>query len=239
MGILYLLPVPLVADALPTLPSEAMRLIAELDYFLVENLAPARQWVSACRRHLGIRKPHAELVSIKEGQDRTLALEMLAQLKHGHSVGLLSDAGCPAVADPGAWIVAWAHEHQIAVRPMVGPSSVVLAVMASGFSSQAFSFNGYLPIKPEELRNKLQALQRDSQRNGQAHFWIETPYRSVSMLEALIQYLNPDTWISLALNMTSPTQERTFRCRVKQLVLLDKTLFDRQPVVFGLWTESA
>jgi 16S rRNA (cytidine1402-2'-O)-methyltransferase len=239
MGTLYLLPVPLAADALPTLPSEAVRLIAELDYFLVESLAPARQWVSACRKQLGIRKPHAELVSIKPGQGRTFALELLARLKDGTSVGLMSDAGCPAIADPGAWVVAWAHEHQIPVRPMVGPSSVILAVMASGFSSQMFSFQGYLPVKPEELRQRLQALQRDSQRGGQAHFWIETPYRSVAMLEAMSQCLNPDTWVSVGLNLTSPTHERTFRCRAGQVQCLDKHLFARQPAVFGLWVEAS
>jgi 16S rRNA (cytidine1402-2'-O)-methyltransferase len=238
MGTLYLLPVPLAPDAIFTLPSEAMRLMAELDYFLVENLAPARQWISICRKQLGVRKPHAELVSIKQGQDRSSALAILAQLKNGHSVGLISDAGCPVIADPGAWIVAWAHEHQFTVRPVVGPSSLLLAIMASGFGSQLFTFQGYLPVKTEELRQKLHALQRDSQRTAQAHYWIETPYRSMQMLEALGQYLDSGTWVSLAVNLTSPVQERTFRCRAGQIRLIDKRLFDRQPVVFGLWVEA-
>lgn len=124
----------------------------------------------------------------------------------GNSIGLLSEAGCPAIADPGADIVSLAHQMDIQVVPLVGPSSILLALMASGMNGQSFTFNGYLPIDKNERKVKLKSLERISFENNQAQIFIETPYRNMKMLEDLASTLNPNTKVCVACDLTLPTE---------------------------------
>lgn len=121
-------------------------------------------------------------------------------------MGLLSEAGCPAIADPGADIVNLAHQMDIRVVPLVGPSSIILALMASGMNGQSFTFNGYLPIDKSERKSKIKALERLSSEHNQSQIFIETPYRNMTMLEDLIKTLHPNTRICVACDLTLPTE---------------------------------
>ena len=132
--------------------------------------------------------------------------KMLQPCLEGKNVGLMSEAGCPGVADPGAVIVKLAHEKGIQVVPLVGPSSILLAIMASGMNGQSFAFNGYIPIDKSEKKAALKNLERLSQDKNQSQIFIETPYRNNKMLEDIIQALNPSTYICVATDITLPTE---------------------------------
>jgi 16S rRNA (cytidine1402-2'-O)-methyltransferase len=131
---------------------------------------------------------------------------MIQPCLQGRSVGLMSEAGCPGVADPGAVIVKLAHENGIRVVPLVGPSSILLALMGSGMNGQSFAFNGYLPIEKGEKKQAVRNLERLSEEKNQSQLFIETPYRNNKMLEDLLQILHPKTWLCVAADITLPSE---------------------------------
>ena len=201
-GTLYLIPNTLGDDAsIPAvLPIEVRSIAARLQHFIVENSKPARQFLKA----IGIETP-LQQVSMSELNVNTADKDsesLLAPLLAGHDVGLISDAGCPAVADPGARAVAAAHAHGIAVRPLVGPSSILLALMASGLNGQKFAFHGYLPVNASERNTTLKSLESESRQSNQTQMFIETPYRNNALLDALCQSLSPQTMLCIATDVT-------------------------------------
>ncbi|MFZ1892144.1 MAG: SAM-dependent methyltransferase [Formosimonas sp.] len=201
-GTLYLIPNTLGDDAsIPAvLPIEVRSIAARLQHFIVENSKPARQFLKA----IGIETP-LQQVSMSELNVNTADKDiqaLLAPLLEGHDVGLISDAGCPAVADPGARAVAAAHAHGIAVRPLVGPSSILLALMASGLNGQKFAFHGYLPVNASERNTTLKSLESESRQSNQTQMFIETPYRNNALLDALCQSLSPQTMLCIATDVT-------------------------------------
>jgi 16S rRNA (cytidine1402-2'-O)-methyltransferase len=201
-GTLYLIPNTLGDDAsIPAvLPIEVRSIAARLQHFIVENSKPARQFLKA----IGIETP-LQQVSMSELNVNTADKDiesLLAPLLAGHDVGLISDAGCPAVADPGARAVAAAHTHGIAVRPLVGPSSILLALMASGLNGQKFAFHGYLPVNASERNTTLKSLESESRQSNQTQMFIETPYRNNALLDALCQSLSPQTMLCIATDVT-------------------------------------
>lgn len=204
-GKLYLIPTTL-GDNVPdeVLPYTVKRVIENTQDFIVENEKAARRFIksyipekkqSELRLHLLNKHTKVEEHN-----------EMLAACFDGKPVGLLSDAGCPGIADPGAAIVAIAHRKNIQVVPLVGPSSILLALMASGMNGQSFTFNGYLPIDKSERKNTIKALERISMEKNQSQLFIETPYRNNKLVEDLCTQLHPSTMLCIACDITLPTE---------------------------------
>jgi 16S rRNA (cytidine1402-2'-O)-methyltransferase len=226
---LYLIPTPL-GESGPALwqPAGVQAIVQSLDAFVVENAKTARAFVKTC----GHAKPMAELTWLE--MDKHTAFDpapAIALLKAGTSIGLLSEAGCPAVADPGNVLVAAAHREGIAVKPLVGPSSIMLALMASGMNGQDFAFHGYLPTDVVQRAAKLKALDAASASSGQTQIFIETPYRNAAMLEAALKALSPGTRFGVACDLTLPTEWICVRT-VAQWKQQPRPDFQKRPAVF-------
>jgi len=195
--ILYAIPCSLGGPASEALPASAVRTILSLKDFVVENAKSARAFLG----ELGM--PVREL-SILEIHDKSEAL--LKPLRDGRSIGLLSEAGCPAIADPGAALVEAAHREGFRVVPLVGPSSIVMALMASGLEGQRFSFCGYLPREGMSRTKAIQKLEKRSRQESETQIFIETPYRNDAMFQALLETCNAGTRLCVAADLTLPTE---------------------------------
>src|SRR3954470_13025539 len=213
-GTLFLIPNTLgptepSADALShILPTQVQALTARLDYFVAENAKTARAFLKLVAQDHPLARPLQE-IQIAELNVNTPAqalAALLAPLLEGRDAGLVSEAGVPAVADPGADLVRLAHQHGIAVRPLVGPSSLLLSVMASGLNGQSFAFNGYLPTDAAQRSKRIQQLEARSRSEKQTQLLIETPYRNGAMLEALVAACQPGTLICVATDLSLPTE---------------------------------
>ncbi|HEY9098595.1 MAG TPA: SAM-dependent methyltransferase [Thiobacillus sp.] len=204
-GTLYLIPVPLGPISPDTcLPADTLAVARRLEHFVVERAKTARAHLKAMGHPLPIQS-----LQIEELNEHTPAAAipvLLAPLKAGHDVGLLSEAGCPAVADPGAALVMAAHRDGIPVVPLIGPSSILLALMASGLGGQRFTFHGYLPAKEPERSQKIRELEITARRDKATQLFIETPYRSVALMGALAATLAPNTLISVGADLSLPNQ---------------------------------
>lgn len=204
-GKLYLIPTPL-GDNEPAevLPAGVIERACSLRVFVVEEIRTARRFLS----RYGLRGHIAELEFHELNEHSSAAdVEALGSLfDRGEDVGLLSEAGLPAVADPGAELVALCHRRGVEVVPLVGPSSLMLALMASGLNGQSFAFCGYVPAKPEERRNALKALEKQSAAARRSQIIIETPYRNDALLADMLQTLSPRTRICVAADITLPSQ---------------------------------
>jgi len=192
--ILYAIPTPLGSSPEESLPAPALRKVRELKDFIVENAKSARAFLGA----LGM--PVRELSIKVIGEER----DPLAPLREKRSLGLLSEAGCPAIADPGAALVEQAHQEGFKVVPLVGPSSIVLALMASGLEGQRFAFCGYLPREAGERAKRIRELEQRSRREKETEIFIETPYRNDVLLAALLSSCNPGTRLCVAADLTLP-----------------------------------
>jgi 16S rRNA (cytidine1402-2'-O)-methyltransferase len=192
-GILYAIPTPLGASPEESLPPSALHTVRSLRDFAVENAKSARAFLSAAGSD-------PKLASIHEiGED---IAPLLQPLREGRPLGLLSEAGCPAIADPGAKLVEAAHREGIRVVPLVGPSSIVLALMASGLEGQRFAFCGYLPREKVEREKRIRELEQRSRREHETQIFIETPYRNDAMLAALLECCAPETRLCVAIDLT-------------------------------------
>lgn len=204
-GNLYLIPTRLGDNPpLEVLPISIKKIIEDLDYYIVENEKTARRFIK--RVSPSKSQPSLKLQVLNKYTTEQERNTFLNSCSEGISMGLLSEAGCPAIADPGADIVALAHEMDIKVVPLVGPSSIVLALMGSGMNGQSFTFNGYLPIDKSERKAKIKTLERISTEQNQSQIFIETPYRNMKMLEDLANTLHPNTRICVACDLTLPTE---------------------------------
>ncbi|MDA9576411.1 SAM-dependent methyltransferase [Flavobacteriaceae bacterium] len=205
IGTLYLIPNTL-GDVAPleTMPISIKKIIEQIDVYIVENEKSARRFIKS----VSASKPQSDLTLFPLNKF-TAASEIPTYLQpciHGISVGLISDAGCPGVADPGAEVVRLAHEYGIKVVPLVGPSSILLAMMGSGMNGQNFAFNGYLPIDKNERKSKLKQLEKRSFEEQQAQLFIETPYRNQKLLDDMCSVLHQNTRICLAIDLTLQTE---------------------------------
>lgn len=204
-GKLYLLPTTLGDnEPLEVLPATVQHQVERINIFIAENEKTARRAIKKLVPEKS--QPSLKFFLLNKHTDPAEVPSFLHACKEGKDVGLLSEAGCPGVADPGAEVVKIAHREGIQVIPMVGPSSILLAMMASGMNGQNFAFNGYLPIDKGERKNEIRALERLSLEKNQAQSFIETPYRNNKMLEDLIQILHPATRICVACDLTLPTE---------------------------------
>lgn len=205
LGKLYLIPTTLgEMNAEDVLPQTIKRSIDFIDYYIVENEKTARRFIKNI--HPDKKQPELKISLLNKHTEVSEHLKMLAPLLNGQNVGLMSEAGCPGVADPGAVIVKLAHDKGIQVVPLVGPSSILLAVMASGMNGQSFAFNGYLPIDNNEKRNAIKQFERLSQEKNQSQLFIETPYRNNKLFEDLLQILQGNTYLCIACDITLPTE---------------------------------
>ncbi|MDO4728475.1 MAG: SAM-dependent methyltransferase [Bacteroidota bacterium] len=202
-GSLYLIPVTLgECDKIEyVLPELVKEIIKSTDYYIVENEKAARR---AIKKILPEKKQSTLNIQVLDKHDANcgVSVAMLNPIFQGNDVGVMSDAGCPGVADPGALVVKLAHQNQIKVVPLVGPSSILLALMASGFNGQNFAFNGYLPIDKQEKKNTLKLYEKLSYDKGQSQIFIETPYRNNKLLEDLLLLLQPNTYLCIACDIT-------------------------------------
>lgn len=245
-GTLYLLPNMLgPADATSgatlshVIPEEVQAVTARLDYFIAENAKTTRAFLKIVAQAHSLARP-LQAIRISELNVNTPAsalADLLQPLLDGLDAGLISEAGVPAVADPGANLVRLAHERNVRVRPLVGPSSLLLAVMAGGLNGQSFAFNGYLPTDAAQRQKRLRDLEDRSRRERQTQLFIETPYRNAALLEALAATCQPGTLISVATDLTLATE--TIRtqsaARWKQDVNAGKLPdFHKKPTVFSL-----
>lgn len=203
-GKLYLIPTPL-GDYDPSLvlTSQTLSLLPQISLFFVEELRTARRFLSAA----GL-KGHIDELEFHEINEHSTEAEIsaMAALLEGRTAALISEAGLPAVADPGAQLVALAHDHEIEVIPQVGPSSLMMALMSSGMNGQCFAFTGYLPVKTNERRARIVEIERISAQRGQSQIIIETPYRNDSLLADLLATCKGTTRICIAADITLPTQ---------------------------------
>ena len=204
-GKLYLIPTRLGDNApLEVLPISIKKIIESLDQYIVENEKTARRFI----KRICPNKSQASLTLhvLNKYTDSSQKPLFLKSCEQGKAVGLLSEAGCPGIADPGADIVKIAHENDIRVIPLVGPSSILLALMSSGMNGQSFTFNGYLPIDKDERKKEIKRLERISFEHNQSQIFIETPYRNNKLLEDLCNTLEPNTSICVACDITLPTE---------------------------------
>jgi 16S rRNA (cytidine1402-2'-O)-methyltransferase len=210
-GTLYLIPNtlgpsdPAQADPLAQIiPSEVQAITAKLDYFIAEDAKTTRAYLKLIAVQHPLAKPLQEICisELNVNTDVAALPALLAPLQAGRDAGLISEAGVPAVADPGANLVRLAHSHGIPVKPLVGPSSLLLAVMASGLNGQSFAFNGYLPTDPAQRTKRLKALEERSRGEKQTQLFIETPYRNGALLEAIATACNPNTLVCVATDLT-------------------------------------
>jgi len=233
-GKLFLIPTSLGDGNLEeVLPVYVKQKVEELDYFIVENEKTARRFIKKLLPEKS--QPKLKFYLLNKFTEESEIPSFLKACQKGINIGLLSEAGCPGIADPGAKVVDIAHQKEIQVVPLVGPSSIVLAMMASGFNGQNFTFHGYLPIDKNERKNTLKNIERISFEKNQAQIFIETPYRNEKLLKDLIKYLHPLTKLCIASEITLPTEfikTKTIKSWKKEKVDLHK-----KPAIFILQKE--
>lgn len=230
--VLYLFPVTLGESSIEdVLPQKNIELIQTLKFFICENAKDARAFLKKCH-YPDISQ--AQMVEINKHADTTSFSSYLdPMIKHQQSIGLMSDAGCPGIADPGADIVKMAHQKNIRVVPLVGPSSIVLSIMASGFNGQNFSFNGYLPIDKMIRAKKIRELEQLATKNKQAQFFIETPYRNQQLFDDLLKTLHPETMLLVATHMTLNDEHLEVH-PIREWKKKSVPDFQKKPTVFGI-----
>jgi len=230
---LYLIPTPLGAAPLGwVLPEATRQVAAQLTHFVAERAKSARAFLKA----VDAARP-LSAIAIAELNEHTPVAELpglLGPLRAGYDLGLLSEAGCPAVADPGAELVRLAHGEGFAVKPLVGPSAVLLALMASGLPAQRFSFHGYLPAKTAERAEVLRQLEARAEAEGGAQLFIEAPYRNQALLTAILALCRSDTWLTVACDLTT---EREWIVTRPVAAWRDHSVpeLNHRPALFLLW----
>lgn len=231
-GTLYLIPVPLGPGApADILPPPVLQIVLALDTYVAEHAKSARAFLKAAAHPLPLQQ-----IAISELNEHTRDADvaaLLAPLRAGKDVGLISEAGCPAVADPGASLVALAQKEDIHVVPLIGPSSLLLALMASGLSGQNFAFHGYLPARDDERRKRLKSLENDSRQERRTQLFIETPYRNRQMFDAVVASCSPQTRLCIATDL-SLSSESVRTKTIGEWKKSEAPDIDRRPTVFLL-----
>ncbi|MCW3078323.1 MAG: SAM-dependent methyltransferase [Bacteroidetes bacterium] len=231
-GKLFLIPVPISeTEGRRHMPEYNSEIVKGLKYFIVEDAKTARRFLKL----FGYAPiDNAELFLLNEHTKTQNVSELIAPLLQGENMGLMSDAGCPGIADPGAEVVKRAHEKSIEVVPLIGPSSIVLSIMASGFNGQNFSFVGYLPIEKPDKTKRIKELEQLAVKNTQAQFFIETPYRNEQLFETLLSVLSPQTLLFIGKDITSDNQFLKTRS-VAEWNKSEKPQLNKVPAVFGIY----
>lgn len=227
---LYLIPVEIgEGSSEMTIPEGNLHIVNQLRVFIVENLRTARR----CLRRWNPAFPidDCTFFELNEHTSSAEVSAFLDPLRHGQPTGVMSEAGCPAVADPGADVVAIAQREHLRVIPLVGPSSILLSLMASGFNGQGFAFNGYLPVKEDERARAVKELESRCSRWGQTQIFIETPYRNNRLISFLASNLRPDTLLCVASDISDPLHESIITLPASKWKN-SKTDYDKRPAIF-------
>jgi 16S rRNA (cytidine1402-2'-O)-methyltransferase len=228
-GTLYLIP-NIIAEGTQheVIPASVKNALSHIQYFLAEDIRTARRYLSSLKIYDSIEALHFEVLN-KSTKESELE-ELFKPLAHGNNMGVISESGCPGVADPGALAVAYAHRNNIKVVPLVGPSSLLMALMASGLNGQCFAFQGYLPVNGGDAQHVIREYEKESRLKGQTQIFIETPYRNNALFANLLKTLHNETRLCIASDVTG-TMEFIHTRRVKdwksQVPQLPKT-----PTVF-------
>jgi 16S rRNA (cytidine1402-2'-O)-methyltransferase len=205
-GTLYLIPAVIAEGTnARVIPSHVRETITSIHFFLAEDVRTTRRYFSSLKTFESLEALHFEVLNKDTVKDQLP--ELMRPLLEGSDMGLVSEAGCPGVADPGAIAVEYAHDHNIRVVPLSGPSSIVLALMASGLSGQHFAFHGYLPVGEKEASTSIREFERESRVKMQTQIFIETPYRNGKLLNHLLQNLQHTTRLCVAIDLTSPHEK--------------------------------
>lgn len=230
---LYLIPVNISnAPADDTLPPGNLGILKGLRHLIVENIRTARRFLKRCDPSFDIGA--VTFYELNRHTDPAEVSAYLEPLRNGAPMGVMSEAGCPAVADPGALPVSIAQREGLRVIPLVGPSSILMALMGSGMNGQGFSFHGYLPIEPKEREKKLRDLESISRRQGMTQIFIETPYRNNRMLKGMAETLHPSTLICVACDITDPEKETILTLPASKW-RTRKYDYDKRPAIFLLF----
>ncbi len=231
-GTLYLIPTVIAEEtAGVVIPPHVIATVANLTYFIVENARTARRYIKSIVPSHVIEE--LTIVVIDKDSSEAEVKKALEPVAKGRSAGIISEAGCPGVADPGAEVVNHAHRQQIKVVPLVGPSAILMALMASGFNGQSFAFSGYLPIEKKDRVQAIRNLEKDMLQRDQTQIFMETPYRNNQFLLDLIQHLSPTLRLCVAANITAPDEF----IKTDTLANWKKNLPDlhKKPVVYLLY----
>ena len=194
---LFLIPCPITEEGLHTLSPEIADAVKQCEVFFVENERSARRFLKKLWKEMVIDDYFWFVI-----QDKGAAAQFRAQAMAGKNIGIISDAGCPGVADPGQDLIAVAQDMQLTIHPLVGPSSILLALMASGLNGQQFQFHGYLPIQEQDRQKALKKLEADAVKFGTTQIFIETPYRNNALIQTIIRALDPNTRLCIAVDIT-------------------------------------
>ena len=214
------------------LPAHTVEITRQIKHFIVENVRTARRFLKKCDKAINI--DGLTFYELNNHTDLSEVESYLAALAEGQPIGVMSEAGCPAVADPGALPVAIAQRKGYKVVPLVGPSSILMAQMASGFNGQGFAFNGYLPIETSARNQKIKELENDAYRKDMTQIFIETPYRNNRLIETLCKTLRPDTLLCVASAITDSDHESIVTLKVKQWAKR-KYNYDKIPTIFLIY----
>ena len=230
---LYLIPVGMSDSPIDHyLPAHNVEITRQIKHFIVENVRTARRFLKKCDKAINIDE--LTFYELNNHTDLSEVESYLAALAEGQPIGVMSEAGCPAVADPGALPVAIAQRKGYKVVPLVGPSRILMAQMASGFNGQGFAFNGYLPIETSARNQKIKELENDAYRKDMTQIFIETPYRNNRLIETLCKTLRPDTLLCVASAITDSDHESIVTLKVKQWAKR-KYNYDKIPTIFLIY----
>jgi len=200
-GVLYLIPSSLSEDNSAILPASTLELLFKLKSFVVEEERTARRFLKNI--HSPVPQTEFQFTTLNEHTDRKTLPEIISRIRNGMDMGLLSEAGCPGIADPGSDLISLAHQEGIQVIPLVGPSSILLSLMASGLNGQSFCFHGYLPVESKSRQQKIRELEKIVLKSGQSQIFIETPYRNLKLLADLLSVCHDDLKLCIAVSLTS------------------------------------
>ncbi len=229
MSVVYLIPAPLDEESVQVIPAYVLEAVKQCNVFFVENDRTARRYLKKLDKTLVIDDYDWIVIHKAEAQVKN---QLMQKLKAGKTIGIISEAGCPGIADPGQILIETAHQQGATIKPLVGPSSILLALMGSGMNGQQFSFVGYLPIEEPQRKRKLNQLEELSARQQSTQVFIETPYRNNQLLETILKTCKPQTRICIAANLTAANeviQTKTVAEWKKQIPDLHKI-----PVIFCL-----
>lgn len=228
-GKLYLIPNLIAENAVETIPVYILKIIQETDIYIVENIKPARRFIKLMVKEKDIDA--CTFIELNKHQQYTFDELQLSEMLQGKNIGLISDAGTPCIADPGNNVVQLAQEMNITVVPLVGPNSILMALMASGFNGQLFTFNGYLPIEENERKKKI-LLMENFAKNGHTQIFMDTPYRNKKLFDELLKICKYDTLLCVACSISSSEEF------IKTLLIADwkkrQPEINKKPTIFLL-----
>ena len=229
-GKLFLIPTTIAENTNQVvIPQQVLLALKDIQFFLAENTRTARRYLSSLKIYHSIESLTFQVLD-KETKEIEIGA-LMAPVFNGDNIGVLSESGCPGIADPGSMAVRFAHQNGISVVPLVGPSSIVLALMASGLNGQSFAFHGYLPVDAKEAAKAIKEFERESSVKHQTQLFIETPYRNNQVLDHLLNSLKPTSIVSIALDLTG--QNQFIQTKAVQDWKLNKPSLPKEPAIFS------